>query len=164
MDHVNEILRQWQQERPDLDVRPMATTGRVKRLAHIFGQEMEQVFSQFDLNNACFDVLATLRRSGPPYALPPGKLMASTMVTSGTMTNRIDQLEKVGLVRRIQSEDDKRSFSIELTAKGLGVIDKAVTQHVKNLHRLTGILSKKEEAALNKILLKMLVHFESKSR
>lgn len=160
MDHVDEVLAQWKRERPDLDVSAMGTTGRVKRLAAFFLQEMEATWAPFDLHQAAFDVLATLRRSGPPYALTPGELMASTMVTSGTMTNRIDQLEKVGWVAREQMAHDKRSYRIGLTPKGRAVIDKALNEHVQTLHRLTSALSKNEQKTLNALLRKALLGFE----
>src|SRR5688572_30503033 len=124
MDHVDAILAQWRRERSDLDVTPMAITGRINKLSRHFVGEMGKTWEKFGLHHASFDVLATLRRSGPPYALSPSELIASTMVTSGTMTNRIDQLEKAGLVARVQSEDDKRSFRVGLTAKGRALIDK----------------------------------------
>lgn len=141
----------------------MATTGRLKRLAGFFLREMEETWAEFELHQASFDVLATLRRAGSPYALSPSDLIASTMVTSGTMTNRIDQLEKAALVTRVQSEEDKRSFLIRLTPKGRALIDKAMEAHVNTLNRLTHMLSKKEQAALNRLLRKMLLSFEAKS-
>ncbi len=160
MDHVDAILEQWRQERSDLDVTPMAVTGRINRLSSLFVREMEKTWGKFGLHHAAFDVLATLRRSGPPYTLSPGELMTRTMVTSGTMTNRIDQLEIARLVARVQSQQDKRSFRVGLTAKGLALIDKAVEEHVKTLHRLTSTISKKEINTLNSILRKMLSSFE----
>jgi DNA-binding MarR family transcriptional regulator len=160
MDHVDGILAQWRRERSDLDVTPMATTGRINKLSRHFVDEMSRTWDRFGLHHASFDVLATLRRSGPPYALSPSELIASTMVTSGTMTNRIDQLEAAGLVARVQSEHDKRRFRVGLTAKGRALIDKAAGEHVKTLHRLTKMLSKEEAKTLNSILRKMLLSFE----
>jgi DNA-binding MarR family transcriptional regulator len=160
VDHVDAILEQWRKERSDLDVTPMATTGRINRLSGLFVREMEKTWKQYGLHHAAFDVLATLRRAGPPYALSPGELLAATMVTSGTMTNRIDQLEKAGLVVRAPSAEDKRSFQVRLSAKGRALIDQAVEDHVQTLHRLTGTISKKELAVLNGLLRKMLVSFE----
>ena len=119
MDHVERILAQWRKERPDLEVAPMGLIGHLKRLLLHLSREMEKTWAEHGMNAASFDVLATLRRSGPPFALSPGDLIASTMVTSGTMTNRIDQLEKVGLVERKQSEEDRRSFLISLTGQGI---------------------------------------------
>lgn len=130
MDHVDKIVAQWTQERPELDVGPMEVIGRIVRLANCLNHEMERVFERFDLTAASFDVLATLRRSGGPYALSPGELMETTMVTSGTMTNRIDRLVTAGLVERRENPKDKRGFLICLTAGGLALIDRAVEDHV----------------------------------
>jgi DNA-binding MarR family transcriptional regulator len=160
VDHVDVILAQWRRERSDLDVTPMAITGRINKLSRHFVGEMSKTWDKFGLHHASFDVLATLRRSGPPYALSPTELIASTMVTSGTMTNRIDQLENTGLVARVQSQNDKRSFRVGLTAKGRTLIDKAAREHVKTLHRLTQMLSKEEAKVLSSILRKMLLSFE----
>lgn len=160
MDHVNKIIAQWSQEREDLNTKPMATIGRIMRLSVLFSREMEKTFNEFGLNFASFDVLATLRRSGQPYALSPGDLIASTMVTSGTMTNRIDQLEKKGLVTREQSQNDKRSVLISLTTKGANVIDVAIKKHVETQQRLTTMLSIEDQETLDTLLQSMTTHFE----
>lgn len=152
MDHVDEILAQWRNERPDLDVAPMGLIGRMKRLTQVLSREMEKTWSEFDLNAASFDVLATLRRSGPPFRLSPAGLIASTMVTSGTMTNRIDQLEKAGLVERVQNPNDGRSFLISLTESGFRIIDAAVAAHVKTQERLVSGLSTQERRQLDGLL------------
>ncbi|MEE4255357.1 MAG: MarR family transcriptional regulator [Desulfuromusa sp.] len=161
MDKVDKILLQWNKERPDLDVGPMGVIGRVKRLYQSLTSEMDKTFSAHGLNHAKFDVLATLRRSGAPYRLSPNDLLALTMVTSGTMTNRIDQLVKAGLVERIPNPDDGRSFLIALTNKGFTVIDKAVDDHVKTQARLTTGLSLEEIEAFNDLLKKFLKTLES---
>jgi DNA-binding MarR family transcriptional regulator len=160
VDHVDAILEQWRKERSDLNVAAMGTAGRINRLSRLYVREMAQTWKKFGLHHASFDVLATLRRSGPPYALSPADLLTATMVTSGTMTNRIDQLAKAGLVVRAQNDRDKRSVHICLTAKGRALIDDAVEAHVKTLHRLTKALSKKELKMLNDLLRKMLLDFE----
>lgn len=152
MDHVDKVLAQWRAERPDLDVAPMGLIGRIKRLSLSLTREMEKTWSRFGLNSASFDVLATLRRAGPPFSLSPGELIASTMVTSGTMTNRIDQLEKAGLVERTQSAEDRRSFKISLTEEGFRVIDAAVTEHVKTQQALVAGLSAEERMQLDALL------------
>ncbi len=157
MDPVDDILAQWNRERPDLDVGPMGLIGRLRRISHHLTREMEKTFAQHGLNDATFDVLATLRRSGPPYSLSPGDLLATMMITSGTMTNRVDQLEKVGLVERAQNPEDGRGVIISLTDKGFAVIDAAVTDHVATQLRLTSMLSPKDTAALNRLLSKYLV-------
>jgi DNA-binding MarR family transcriptional regulator len=160
MDRVDEILAQWHRERPDLDVAPMALIGRIRRISQHLSRAMEVTFARHGLTGASFDVLATLRRSGPPYRLSPGDLLATMMITSGTMTNRIDQLEKAGFVERSHNPDDRRSVIISLTEKGFAVIDAAVTEHVATQARLTSGLSKEDSAALNALLIKYLAAFE----
>ena len=160
MDHVDRILAQWRQERPDLELAPMALIGRIKRLSLYLSREMEKTWAKYDLNAASFDVLATLRRSGPSFALSPGDLMATTMVTSGTMTNRIDQLEKAGLVERRQSPEDRRSFLISLTDEGFGVIDAAVADHVKTQEKLVSGLAAEDRRQLDALLKAFLADFE----
>ncbi len=152
MDHVDRILAEWNRERPDLAVEPMGLIGRVKRLFYRLSQEMDKTFAKHGLNLASFDVLATLRRSGRPYRLSPGELVERTMVTSGTMTHRIDQLVKMGTVERIRNPDDGRGFLVGLTAKGRTIIDAAVTDHVATQKRLTSGLSEREFEALNELL------------
>ena len=156
MDHIDNILTQWARERPDLDTGPMATLGRISRLRSVLAREIDAELARHGLSGPSFDVLATLRRSGTPYRLSPGDLLASTMVTSGTMTNRIDQLEKAGLVERLDNPDDRRGVIIALTEKGFEVVDAAVTAHVANQHRLVVGLDQDERSALNSLLSKFL--------
>lgn len=151
-DDIDRIVAQWNRERPELDVAPMALLGRLGRLREKIVREQEKVFARFGLNSAGFDVLATLRRHGAPYALSPGALMDSMMITSGTVTNRIDQLEKAGLVSREPNPEDRRSMIVALTPQGLKLIDEAVTAHVENQHRILSPLSPEERLALNALL------------
>ena len=161
MDHVDKITAQWRQERPDLDVTPMALIGRVKRLSLFLTRGMEKTWAEYGLNAASFDVLATLRRSGAPFSLSPSDLIGSTMVTSGTMTNRIDQLVKAGYVERTPNPKDGRGFFISLTDRGFGVIDKAVAAHVATQEDLVSGLTDEEQDELNRLLKTFLRVFEA---
>jgi len=152
MDEVTKIVEQWNSVRPDLDVAPMALIGRMKRITQHMSLEMGKTFSKHGLNAASFDVLATLRRSGRPYRLSPNDLLAAMMVTSGTMTNRIDQLVKVNLVERVENPEDKRSVFIALTNHGFATINAAVSDHVETQRKLTAGLSSENFAALNSLL------------
>ncbi|MBB6485360.1 MarR family winged helix-turn-helix transcriptional regulator [Rhizobium lusitanum] len=163
MDRIDKILAQWRRERPDLDTTAMGLFGRIRNLTLHLSREMEKTFARFDLNSANFDMLATLRRSGEPYTLSPSDLMETMMVTSGTMTNRIDQLEKAGLVARSQNPNDGRSFLISLTPKGFELIDSAVTAHVETQMRLVSTLSPEERTALDGLLRGYLADFEPHS-
>lgn len=152
MDRVDKILAQWNRERPELNVAPMGLIGRISRLSLILRSEMEKTWATFGLNPASFDVLATLRRSGPPYRLSPGDLIASTMVTSGTMTNRIDKLVAAGLVERTPNPEDGRGFLIGLSEKGFTLVDEAVAAHVETQQKLLADLSDAEREQLDNAL------------
>ncbi|MEW2912205.1 MarR family transcriptional regulator [Leisingera sp. JC11] len=156
MDHVDFITQQWGQERPDLDVTAMGVIGRVARLYLAYQREMHKTFAEFGLNAAKFDVLATLRRSGPPYTLSPGDLLKATMVASGTMTNRIDRLEADGLVKRTVNPEDSRSFLVGLTEEGFALIDRAVTAHVQTQARLLEAMSPQDVETFTALLGKAL--------
>lgn len=160
MDDVDKIITQWNRERPELDVRPMALIGRLRRVSNRLSKGMGKTFEAYGLNDASFDVLATLRRSGAPYALSPGDLMDTMMITSGTMTNRIDQLVKRDLVERIANQQDARSVTIKLTDKGFELIETVVKAHVQTQHELVSKLSLDERKALDRLLVTFLAGFE----
>lgn len=161
MDRVDKIIEQWNRERPDLDVSSMGLVGRFKQITQRLSLEMAKTFTEHGLNPANFDLLATLRRAGPPFALSPNDLIASTMVTSGTMTNRIDQLVKAGLVERIQNPNDRRSIVVSLTKKGFTIIEPTLKAHVATQNRLTSCLSEDESKKLNNLLRKLLMSLEN---
>ena len=162
-DHVSIILAQWAAERPDLDVSPMGIVGRLSRLSLVVEKELEAVFAQFGLNNWSFDMLATLRRAGAPYRLSPTELFRSMMVTSGTMTNRIDRLTEKGFVRRVPDPQDRRGILVELTDRGRELIDAALISHVANEVRLLQPLSREEQSTLATLLSKWLSSLEHNS-
>lgn len=160
-DAVDAILEQWRQERPDLDVSAMGTIGRINRCAALLRRKLEETFATFDLTSSEFDVLATLRRSGAPYCLAPTALFSALMITSGTMTQRIKGLETRGLVRRVSNDEDARSNLVQLSPTGLALIDRAVTAHVANEHRILASIKAADLAALDLRLSRLLLSLES---
>ncbi|GAA3069844.1 MarR family winged helix-turn-helix transcriptional regulator [Streptosporangium carneum] len=147
-DHVDRVLEQWAAQRPDLDVSPMAVIGRLSRLSRLIGAELRQTFSAHDLDAASFDVLATLRRSGPRHSLTPAELMRASMVTSGAVTQRLDRLQARGLVTRTPSETDGRVVHVALTDEGRALIDRALPDHVDTENRLLAALTPARRDAL----------------
>ncbi|GAA1671062.1 MarR family transcriptional regulator [Kribbella yunnanensis] len=147
-DHVDLILEQWGEQRPDLDASPMAVVGRLKRLAQVADTELRRNFARHDLDSASFDVLATLRRSNSEHRLTPAGLMRSSMVTSGAITQRLDRLEARGLVTRTPSETDGRGVQVTLTAEGLRLIDDVLPGHLQTEETLLAALSKAEREQL----------------
>lgn len=160
-DAIDAILVQWQRERPDLETAPMGTIGRLKRSAALIERRLKTCFTEFGLTPWEFDVLATLRRSGAPHRLAPTTLFSALMVTSGTMTHRLQSLESRGWVRRVANPDDARSLMVELTPEGFDLIDRAVTAHVANEHRILAPLAPDERAALDDLLRRLLVLFDA---
>ena len=126
MDEVDRIVTAWGRERPDIDPSPMEVFSRIGRLSKHLNLMRKEAFSEHGLETWEFDVLSALRRSGPPYEMAPGQLVAATMVTSGTMTNRVDRLVNRGLVVREPSLDDRRGVRVILTESGLARVDAAL--------------------------------------
>lgn len=159
-DHVDQILAQWQRERPDLDAWPMAPFGRMYRLFHHLSGAIEQVHRDAGLTTGEFDVLATLRRSGAPYRLTPTQLLATAMLTSGAMTNRLNRLEQRGLVERIADDADRRSLLVQLTDEGLRLIGDLVVRHLEKERELLNLLKEDDQRQIDTLLRRWLMAFE----
>ena len=155
-DRIDHILAQWKRERPDLDTAPMGLVGRIQRAAAALRPLLDETHEKSGLQGESFDVLASLRRSGPPYQLTPTELYREMMLTSGAMTNRIDKLETAGLVGRRPDPNDRRGTLVRLTAKGKALIDAATTKHVANEERLMSALTPREQQQLTDLLRKLL--------
>ncbi len=159
-DEVDRIVAAWSVERPDLDTSPMSVLSRVTRLARRLDLERRAAFSDHQLEPWQFDVLASLRRAGEPYALTPGALMNELMVSSGTTTNRIDRLEREGLVVRSPSPDDRRTVLVTLTETGRRRVDTALIALLDCEARILAPLSVEDSARLASLLRGLLLPFE----
>ncbi|WP_443112843.1 MarR family winged helix-turn-helix transcriptional regulator [Herbaspirillum seropedicae] len=160
-DAVDVILDQWRRERPDLDPAPMGPIGRLKRCAALLEGRLEAGFASYDLSVWEFDMLAALRRSGSPYRLSPTELFSTLMVSSGTMTHRLKRLETRGWIERLANEEDARSMLVQLTRKGLALVNRAVESHLDNERRLLAALPPESLAALDAQLSALLLTLEN---
>ena len=154
-DGVDLILEQWRRERPDLDPSPIGVIGRISRLARELEQRLEPVYREHGLEPGWHDVLATLRRTGPPYRLRPTEFSSALMLTSSGTTKRLDRLEQVGLIERAPDPEDRRGILITLTDKGRELIDSVTDAHLANERRLLAALSESEQARLADLLRKL---------
>ncbi|WP_114907250.1 MarR family winged helix-turn-helix transcriptional regulator [Ornithinimicrobium murale] len=159
-DQVDGIVAAWRRERPDLDVSPLEVLSRVSRLARHLDLARRHAFDQWGLVAWEFDVLSALRRSGEPYQLSAGDLVRETLVTSGTMTNRIDRLVAHGMVARTASPTDRRTVLITLTAQGREAVDGALAGLVEDERDLLIGLSPQERDELAALLRRLLTPFE----
>ncbi|TDQ54869.1 MarR family winged helix-turn-helix transcriptional regulator [Actinorugispora endophytica] len=155
-DEVDGLVEAWRAERPDLDVEPLQVLSRVSRLARHLDRARRAVFTEHDLEPWEFDVLAELRRSGAPYELSPGRLLRATLVTSGTMTNRIDRLAAAALVRRFPDPADRRGVLVRLTDEGRERVDAALADLLRYEESLLGSLRRAERERLSSLLRSVL--------
>ena len=162
-DEVDGVVEAWRRERPDLDVTPMQVLSRVSRLAWHLDRERADAFSRHDLESWEFDVLAALRRAGAPYELSPGRLLKETLVTSGTMTNRVDRLAARGLVERLPDPRDRRGVLVRLTSDGRTTVDGALEGLLSRERALLAGLDGADQARLAALLQTLVAPFEAGS-
>ena len=159
-DEVDRIVDAWARERADLDVAPLHVLSRISRLARRLDQDRGTAFAEHGLEGWEFDVLSALRRAGTPYELSPGALMQQTLVTSGTMTNRVDRLEKRGFVQRRPAPSDRRGVLVRLTADGRRVVDAAMADLLQHEQAILSHLPARERDRLASGLRTLLAALE----
>ena len=162
-DEVDQLVAAWRRERPDLDVAPLEVLSRVSRLARHLDRARGSSFADHDLEGWEFDVLAALRRSGPPYELSPGRLMQQTLVTSGTMTNRIDRLEARGLVVRSRDQLDRRGVVVAITDRGAAIVDAALADLLDKERAILSRLTEADRAVLADLLRRLVSPFDQEA-
>ena len=160
-DEVDRIVVAWARERPDLDVAPLQVLSRVSRLARHLDLARGAAFADRGLELWEFDVLSALRRSGPPYQLSPGQLVSQTLVTSGTMTNRVDRLTARGFVERSPDPNDRRGVIVALTEAGRETVDAALADLLARERELLSRLSERDRSTLAALLRELLEPFDA---
>jgi len=160
-DEVDDLIAAWRQQRPDLDVAPLQVLSRVSRLARHLDIARRGAFAAHGLESWEFDVLSALRRAGPPFQLTPGALLRATLVTSGTMTNRIDRLAAADLVYREPDPSDRRGVLVTLSERGRSVVDAALTDLLDRERALLAALSDDQRSVLADLLRTLLVPFDA---
>lgn len=157
-DEVDRLIAAWKSQRPDLDFSPLAVLSRVTRIARQLDITRRSAFA--DLETWEFDVLAALRRSGDPYQLSPSVLMQENLVTSGTMTNRLDRLEELQLITRKPDPSDGRGSLVTLTKTGMRAVDAAMEGLLGREQEFLSSLSKEEKIDLARLLSKLVQQFD----
>jgi DNA-binding MarR family transcriptional regulator len=159
-DDVDDLVRAWRRERPDLDVTPLEVLSRVMRLARHLDLARRAAFAGHGLEVWEFDVLAALRRAGQPYTLSPGQLLPQTLVSSGTMTNRIDRLAGRHLVQRRPDPADRRGVLVQLTAEGRSRVDEAMADLLNREREILTPLTERQRATLAVLLRSLVTPFD----
>ncbi|WP_336651834.1 MULTISPECIES: MarR family winged helix-turn-helix transcriptional regulator [unclassified Leucobacter] len=151
-DEVDRIIADWTRARPDLDLAPLTIFSRLWRVTKHLDRARAHAFERSGLASWEFDVLAVLRRGGEPFTQSPKVLVQQTMVSSGTMTNRIDRMVERDLVRRLTDPNDGRGVLVEMTSHGLTLVDAAMTRLSDAEERLLGGLARSERDRLSVLL------------
>jgi DNA-binding MarR family transcriptional regulator len=160
-DEVDDLVAAWRAQRPDLDVEPLQVLSRISRLARHLDIARRGAFADHELESWEFDVLSALRRQGPPFQLTPGVLLRATLVTSGTMTNRIDRLAAADLVRREPDPSDKRGVLVTLTDRGRARVDAALEDLLRREQALLVALDRGERQHLADLMRILLAPFDA---
>jgi DNA-binding MarR family transcriptional regulator len=160
-DEVDDLVAAWRAQRPDLDVEPLQVLSRISRLARHLDIARRGAFADHELETGEFDVLSALRRQGPPFQLTPGVLLRATLVTSGTMTNRIDRLAAAGLVRREPDPRDKRGVLVTLTDRGRARVDAALDDLLRREQALLAGLDHEDRQHLADLMRILLAPFDA---
>lgn len=160
-DTIDELQKDWSEQRPDLDPEPMGVILRIQALAKILGEQTSLRLQEYNLQWWQYDVLSTLRRQGEPFTLPATALAESAMLTSGAMTNRIDRLEELDLVRRMKDPHDGRKVLVRLTDKGLKLIEGATEARFETAMDALESLNARQRSSLANLLRLVLTAQES---
>lgn len=157
-DRIDSLVQQWAAERPDVDVEAMALLARVNRAAELIDERNHSLAADYGTNRGDGDVLFALRRSGAPYRLSPTALARALLMTTGTMTGRLDRLEKRGLITRVPHPSDRRSLDIALTDEGTRLVDEAITEHTASQQKIVAALTPTDRADLDRITRRLITH------
>jgi DNA-binding MarR family transcriptional regulator len=160
-DEVDRLVQAWHHERPELDVTPLEVLSRVSRLARHLDLARRTAFAEHGLEPWEFDVLSALRRTGEPYQLTPSKLLTQTLVTSGTMTNRIDRLAAKDLVKRLPDPADRRGVLVRLSETGRERVDGAFERLLAQERELLRSLSAGDQKVLAGLLRTLVLPFDN---
>jgi DNA-binding MarR family transcriptional regulator len=162
-DSVDRLVAQWRKERADLDPSPIEIQGRIMRLAAHLQRRSETRLAALGLTWEAFSLIVTLRRRGKPYELRPTDLLKESLLTSGAITNRIDKVERMGLVERVHGFPDRRSITIRLTPRGRKLADSAISAHLNNMESALADLPAAARKQLAGLLSALLLAFETTS-
>jgi DNA-binding MarR family transcriptional regulator len=163
-DSVERMLHEWRRERPELNVSPLGIQGRVVRLSGHLLRRVDDWLGPLGLSWEAFSLIVTLRRSGKPYEMRPTDILRESLLTSGAITNRIDRVAEMGLVKRYPDPDDRRGYLVKLTPAGKKLADKAIARHFAGVQRALEALSAAEQDRLAELLSKLLASLESEAR
>ena len=148
---MDEIADQWARERPDVPVTSIGVVARVLRIAKAFADHRRRSLAALGIDSATFDLLATLRRSGPPFRMTPAQLTQACLVSGGAISQRVARAEAAGFVEARRTPGGHTS-SVELTSAGRERIDRDIAEFLAGEERLIAHLAPAERDELTRLL------------
>lgn len=155
-DPIKLLEEGWKREVPDLDTRAMATVAMLNRTVGLLRRRIEEHMAANGSTLAEFDVLSTLRRTGPPYQMKPSAIARNTMLSPSGMTHRVDQLEAAGLVERVVDPNSRRTAPVALTEHGRQKVENLARTLTEVEEHALQVLSDNERDELDDLLAKLL--------
>lgn len=159
-DGIDRVVQDWRRERPDIDVSSIGIVSRVWRVSRLLEQARKERLAELGTDRVTLDVLAMLRRSGAPYRLTAGQLTHGSLITSGGVSQRLEKLEKAGMITRHIDTRDRRRIEVELTAEGMRLVDSVLADLMEHESKLLEELSETDQDDLRRTLKKLLARFE----
>jgi DNA-binding MarR family transcriptional regulator len=159
-DGIDRVEKAWRRERPDIDVSSIGIVSRVWRVSRHLERERKERLAELGTDRVTLDVLAMLRRSGPPYRRTAGELTHASLITSGGVSQRLDKLQKAGLVTRHIHPEDRRRIDVELTPEGMRLVDSVLAELMEHESKLLDELSAVDKDDLRRALKQLLARFE----
>src|SRR5690349_17719842 len=163
-DRLDDWLAIWTREIPNLDATTEGIVERIQNLYKDFDRSMEETLAKYELDRRAFHLIGRLRSYGPPYRRSPGQLAGDMRLSSGAMTNRLDRLEKAGLIRRLPDPNDRRGTIIEPTEKGNAAWERTVGTQAEREQRIASVLSATEREQLHRLLRKLMRAFPDRDK
>ena len=160
LDRVDRVEAGWRRERPDIDVSSVGIVTRIWRIGRHLDRQRKDRLEALGTDRVALDVLAMLRRAGPPYRRTAGELQQSALITSGGMSQRLERLEAAGLISRHMHPTDRRKVEVALTATGMALVDEVTGDLMANESKLLDVLDPAEQVQLRALLKKLLSNFE----
>jgi DNA-binding MarR family transcriptional regulator len=162
-DGIDRVEQAWRRERPDIDVSSVGVISRIWRVSRHLERERKERLAELGTDRVTLDVLAMLRRSGPPYRRTAGELTHASLITSGGVSQRLDKLERAGMVTRHIHAEDRRRIDVELTSAGMRLVDSVLADLMEHESKLLDELSDEEKDDLRRTLKRLLARFEPRT-
>jgi len=160
-DSIDFLLQQWTTELSGINPWPTAVVGRIFRLSTLLKRATEEALMPFGLTFETFEIIAALRRTGPPYQLKPSALYGAMVVTTGAITNRIDRTEALGLISRSPDPNDRRGVIVTLEPKGIALAEQAFAAYYGKVSGMMAFLGASEREEIAAMLSHLLAGLEA---